>query len=154
SEVASQIAAGRAAIQIPVIAEDEIGQIAKAVNTINDRLTESISTLERRVAERTRNIEIAAEISRDAAQLRDINELLQRTVDAILVRFTFYQAQIFLLDDARQNAVLVTSTGEPGKILLSRKHKLPVGSDSVVGQATDKARTFITLDTQKSDVPH
>ncbi|HLY28869.1 MAG TPA: GAF domain-containing protein, partial [Aggregatilineales bacterium] len=134
--------------------EDEIGQLATALTTMNRRLTESFGSLESRVAERTRNLEIAAEIGRDAAQLRDIDELLQRAVNAIRDRFNFYHAQVFLLDDAGEYAVLVTSTGEAGKVLLGRNHKLAVGSNSVVGQTTGKGRTFITLDTQKSDVPH
>ncbi len=153
-QAASRMAAGDFAVKVPAGSNDEIGALATALNTMGTRLSELVGTLETGVLERTRNIEIAAEISRDAAQLRNIDELLQRTVNAICERFNFYHAQVFLIDDAGQYAVLRTSTGEAGRQMLAMGHKLAVGSDSVVGQATEKARTFITLDTQKSDVPH
>ncbi len=152
--VAGRVADGDLKATVSTGGEDEVGRLAVSVNTMSARLSETIGTLESRVAERTRNIEIAAEISRDAAQSRNITELLQRTVDAILSRFNFYHVQFFLLDDARLNAVLVTSTGEAGKQLLGLKHKLAVGSDSIIGQVTAQGRTFITLDTQTSTVPH
>ncbi|MEP7288911.1 MAG: GAF domain-containing protein [Chloroflexota bacterium] len=154
SQAASRIAAGDLKSTIPDMSGDEIGQLAAAFNTMSGRLAQVVGTLESRVEERTRNIEIASEIGRDAAQLRDIDTLLQRSVDSIRDRFNFYHAQVFLLDDTRQYAVLITSTGEAGQILLARHHKLAVDSDSVIGQTTAKGRTFITLDTEKSDVPH
>ncbi len=154
AQAAGQIAAGNFQTKISVISRDEIGRLATALNTMGSQLFELVTTLESGVVERTRNIEIAAEIGRDAAQLRDIDELLQHTVNAIRERFDFYHAQVFLVDNARQFAVLHTSTGEAGQQMLAMGHKLAVGSESVVGQVTAKGRTFITLDTQKSDVPH
>jgi len=154
SQVAAQVAAGNFTARVPVHGDDEIGHVATALNTMGDRVSELVSVLESRVADRTRNLEIAAEISRDAAQTRNIDELLQRSINAIRDRFNFYHAQVFFLDDVGEYAVLVTSTGEAGRQLLERKHKLAVGSDSIVGQTTAKGRPFITLDTEKSEVPH
>ncbi len=154
SRVAGQVAAGNFNARVPVASNDEVGQVATALNTMSERLSNLIGTLEKRVTERTRNLEITAEISRDAAQLRNIDELLQRSINAIRERFNFYHAQIFLIDDVGVFAVLVTSTGEAGRQLLERQHKLAVGSDSIVGQVTAKGRTFITLDTEQSEVPH
>ena len=151
---ARQIAAGDLQTRIRVRPGDEIGDLAEALNSMSARLYDVVSTLERRVAERTRNIQIVAEISRNATQMRDIGTLLQRAVDSIRDQFNFYHAQVFLVDDAGKYAVLVTSTGEAGKELLARRHKLAVGSPSIVGQVTEKRRTFITLDTQQSEVPH
>jgi GAF domain-containing protein/HAMP domain-containing protein len=154
SRSAQRMAEGGFSLRLPVNSRDEIGQLAQALNQLSERLNETLNTLESRVKERTRNLEIAAEIGRGATQLRDIDQLLQYTVDAIRDRFDFYHAQIFLVDDANEYAVLVISTGEAGRELLARKHKLAVGSNSIVGQATAQRRTFITLDTQQSEVPH
>ncbi len=151
---AQRMAEGDFNVRVEVRTQDEIGQLGQALNRLSQRLSETLSTLESRVQERTRNLEIAAEIGREATRLRDIDQLLQYTVDAIRDRFNFYHAQIFLVDDANEYAVLVISTGEAGRELLARKHKLAVGSDSIVGQATARRRTFITLDTQQSEVPH
>jgi GAF domain-containing protein/HAMP domain-containing protein len=154
SRSAQLMAQGDFNIRIDVRSQDEIGQLAQALNRLSARLNETLSTLESRVRERTRNLEIAAEIGREATRLRNIDQLLQYTVDAIRDRFSFYHAQIFLVDDANEYAVLAISTGEAGRELLARKHKLAVGSNSVVGQATAQRRTFITLDTQQSEVLH
>jgi PAS domain S-box-containing protein len=153
-QFAKEISEGNLHTQLPVDRGDEVGQVAGALNSMSSRVKALVSTLENDVNVRTRNLEIASEIARDAVQLQDINDLLQRTVDSIRDRFNFYHAQVFLVDAARENAVLITSTGEVGKLLLERKHKLAVGSDSIVGQVTAKGRTFITLDTERSEVPH
>ncbi|HVO42508.1 MAG TPA: GAF domain-containing protein, partial [Aggregatilineales bacterium] len=152
SQAAEQAARGEFRVDLHIDSQDEVGTLASALTVMSRRVSELIGTLEKRVAERTRNIEIVAEISRNAAQVRDIDRLLQTAVDDIRDRFNFYHAQIFLVDDIRQYAVLVTSTGEPGRILLARSHKLAIGSDSIVGQVVEKGRTFITLDTEKSEV--
>jgi PAS domain S-box-containing protein len=154
SQAASRIAAGDFQTKVQVRSEDEVGALGAALNTMSGRLAELVGRLESGVVERTRNIEIAAEIGREAAQLRNIDELLQRAVNAIRERFNFYHAQVFLVDDARQFAVLHTSTGEAGQQMLAMNHKLALGSDSVVGQTIERGRTLITLDTQKSEVPH
>jgi GAF domain-containing protein len=143
-----------AAEPLPAVGGDEIARLARALNSMKDSLAKQVSVLEAGILERSRNLEIAAEISRDAAQLHNIDELLKHTVNSIRQRFNFYHAQIFLLNDTREYAVLVTSTGEAGKELLARKHKLAVGSESVVGQATMRGRTVISLDTQDTGVPH
>ncbi|MBO9308929.1 MAG: HAMP domain-containing protein, partial [Chloroflexi bacterium] len=154
SRSAQLMAQGDFSIRVDVRSQDEIGQLAQALNRLSAQLSETLNTLESRVRERTRNLEIAAEIGREATRLRDIDQLLQYAVDAIRDRFNLYHAQIFFVDDANEYAVLVVSTGEVGRELLARKHKLAVGSSSIVGQATAQRRTFITLDTQRSEVPH
>ncbi len=151
---ARRIAAGDLNVAVPVRGSDEFGQMGQSLNAMVQQASVLIDTLEARVATRTRDIEVAAEISRDATSLRQIDELLQKTVDSIRDRFNFYHVQVFLIDSNRQYAVLITSTGEPGRKLLERKHKLAVGSASIIGQVTEKGRPFVTLDTQNSAVPH
>src|SRR5206468_5556975 len=89
-QVAGRIAAGDFKVKVPAGSNDEIGALASALNAMSTRLSTLVGSLETGVVERTRNIEIAAEISRDAARLRDIDALLQRAVNAIRERFNFY----------------------------------------------------------------
>jgi GAF domain-containing protein len=67
-------------------------------------------------------------------------------------RFGFYHAQVFLVDDKKENAALVASTGAAGRELLARKHSLPVGSQSVIGQVTSRGEPVIASDTDSSVV--
>jgi GAF domain-containing protein len=59
---------------------------------------------------------------------------------------------VFLIDETGQDAVLVASTGEPGRQLLARGHRLGVGSLSVIGRVTQAGQTVIARDTSTSPV--
>ncbi len=154
SQTADRISAGDLEAKTRVHSEDEVGMVALALNTMSTRLSELIRTLESRVRERTRNIEIAAEISRDTTQLTSLNDLLQRTVNAVRDRFGLYHVQIFLADEANEYAVLVIGTGESAEQMLAEDHKLKIGSASIVGQAMAKSRIVATLDTTHSGTAH
>jgi GAF domain-containing protein len=96
--------------------------------------------LERRVVERTAELqrqstqlEATAEIARLTAETEHMDDLLDRAVKLIQSRFNFYHVSIFLLDPTNSWAEVAASTGEAGQLLLSRRHRLAVGSASIVG---------------------
>lgn len=100
---------------------------------------------------RSRQLEAAAEVSRAATSLLALDELLNKTVNEILRAFpNIYHAQVFLLDDNNENAVLRASTGQAGRQLLSIRHSLPVGSASIVGQATSTGEYALIRDTDRT----
>ena len=129
---------------------DEFSQLGNAINAMSVQIEGLVSGLEQRVAERTRDLSITAEIGRAVVQLRDPRELMNEIVELIRQRFGYYHAQIFLVDDNREKAVLVASTGMAGRELLSRGHSLEVGSQSVIGQVTAKGAPVIASDTDVS----
>jgi GAF domain-containing protein len=94
--------------------------------------------------ERLRLAEITTQVSRRISRRMALNEVLNNAVEQIETEYpAIYHAQIFLVDDTRQNAKLVASTGEVGRLLLGRKHSLPVGSLSVIGQVTIQGKPII-----------
>jgi hypothetical protein len=98
---------------------------------------------ERRLALRTRNIRATQEISRYAATQRNAQILMDEVVNLIVTLFpNIYHAQIFLMDEDNNYAVLRASTGKPGRQLLARGHRLARGSTSVIGQVTSQGRTL------------
>ncbi len=132
---------------------DEIGALAVSFVTMRDQVRGLIDDLEERVENRTRDITATQEISRFAATQRDLQLLLNRVVDLIIESFpNIYHAQIFLVDSDGQWAVLRSSTGEAGQQLLSRGHRLAVGSVSVIGQVTQQGRLVVARDTAVSQV--
>lgn len=132
---------------------DEIGALTVSFVTMRDQVRGLIADLEERVEKRTRDIAATQEISRFAATQRDLTLLLNRVVDLIVESFpNIYHAQIFLLDAANEWAVLRSSTGEPGRQLLERGHRLAVGSVSVIGQVTQQGRLVVARDTAVSQV--
>ena len=111
------------------------------------------ATLERQVAQRTADLtrrttelEAAAQVARGAAAIRDSEQLLKETVHLISDRFGFYHAGIFLLDEARQYAVLRAASSEGGGHMLARRHKLKVSEEGIVGYAAGTGEPRIALD--------
>ena len=95
---------------------------------------------------RTTELEAAAQVARGAAAIRDSEQLLKETVHLISDRFGFYHAGIFLLDEARQYAVLRAASSESGGHMLARRHKLKVGEEGIVGYAAGTGEPHIALD--------
>jgi len=154
TRAAQQITEGNYHAQMPIrLQADEIGVLTTALSVMADNVRVSIEQLERRVRERTRDIEMTTIIGREASALRDVDTLLSSTVDLIVKNFkNIYHAQVFLIDETGQDAVLVASTGEPGRQLLARGHRLGVGSLSVIGRVTQAGQTVIARDTSTSPV--
>lgn len=98
---------------------------------------QTAETAERASADQARLIAIAGGIAQQISQRRSLDEVLRIAVEQIVERYpNIYHAQIFLIDDESGEARLRASTGEPGQLLLQRRHSLPIGSRSVIGQVT------------------
>lgn len=139
-DTAEEVAKGNLAVRAEVVTQDEIGTLATTFNSMTERITELVGTLEERVAARTAQLQAAAEIGRVVASVRNLDDLLPLALDLIRNRFGYYHASIFLMDEAGRTAILRESTGEVGAMLKARGHKLSVGSNSLIGYATQNRR--------------
>jgi len=108
----------------------------------HDELAQHAADLERR----TEQLRVAAEVAREMAAARDLDELLNRAVDLVHRRFGFYHAGIFMVDEQGEYAVLRAATGEAGRRMLEAGHKLKVGEVGVVGYVTGIGEPRIALD--------
>ncbi len=142
--LASGVAAigrGDLSYEIPVDREDEFGFVARSFNEMARRLRGLVTELERRVAERTADLqrrtvqlEAVSLVSQEAAKAtRDVQLLLDTTVQAISEKFGFYHTGIFVLDDTKEWAILRAASSEGGKRMLARGHRLRVGQVGIVG---------------------
>ncbi|MCZ2098607.1 MAG: GAF domain-containing protein, partial [Anaerolineae bacterium] len=132
---------------------DEVGRLAASFVNTREQVRALVEDLESRVAARTRDISATRDISRFAATQRDLQMLMDRVVDLIVERFTnIYHAQIFLIDQDGRDAVLRASTGEVGRQLLGRGHRLGIGSLSVIGQVTQQGRLIVARDASVSQI--
>jgi GAF domain-containing protein len=118
-----------------------------------EELEEQRAQLEAQVRERTaglasRNAQLAAaaEVAREAAEIRDIEQLLTQAVNLISDRFGFYHTGIFLLDDTGMYAELRATSSEGGRQMLARGHRLKVGATGIVGYVTGRGEPRIALD--------
>ncbi len=111
----------------------------------NAELIAMRATLEQRVAERTAQLRTAADVGRVAVSILDPAAMLKESVTLLAERFGFYYAAVFVLDDSGSYLILREATGEAGRILKERGHRLHVGLDSMVGYAAMKHEPRVAL---------
>ncbi len=100
--------------------QDELGVLAKALNSMMVQLRGLINTLEQRVEERTGELkqanraiqyralqlEASSNVSREVTSILDREELLRRVAKLIHQTFNFYAVSIFLVDEKHNNLVM------------------------------------------------
>lgn len=133
--------------------QQEFEKIQKSTSEYLNTLIEERASLEERVDERTAELnrrstqlESAALVARAAAEVHDLQELLDSVVRQISLRFGFYHASIFLTDLAGQQVVLAAASSEGGQRMLERGHKLEIGRQGIVGFAAYQKRSRIAQD--------
>lgn len=160
TEAASSLRQGQWGQRLTVVGRDEIAWLSKAFNTMSDQLYDLIGSLEQRVAERTaalskasdslsrrvNQLQTSAEVARTAATLTEPEQLLTRVVELIQQRFEFYYVALFLVDAEGRYAVLQRGTGEAGRAMRERGHRLEVGGQSMVGWVCANQQARIALD--------
>jgi GAF domain-containing protein len=67
-------------------------------------------------------------------------------------RFGFYHAGIFIIDHAREYAVLAAASSEGGRRMLDRQHQLKLGKVGIVGHVAASGEPRIALDVGKDAV--
>lgn len=161
TETANEIVAGDLDAQATVISHDETGRLAAAFNTMTARLRAALIGLEQRVAERTAELELANEgnerrakqfesiskVSSTISSTRNLDNLLPQITSIISNEFGFYHVGIFLLDTAREYAILSAANSEGGRMMLERSHRLKVGETGLVGFVTSTGKPRVALDT-------
>jgi GAF domain-containing protein/HAMP domain-containing protein len=153
SKTAAELEAGNLDARPIGYGNDEIGEVAAAFSRMADSLKDHVGQLSEKVQERTADLErravelqAAAEIGRAASTMRDLENLLERTVQLITERFNFYHAGVFLLDTAGDYAVLHAASSEGGIQMLRQGHRLKVGEKGIVGYVTKTGTARIALD--------
>ena len=153
SKIANEVENGNMNAQAVVRGPTEIVNLAVAFNSMTRQLRELIGNLERRVNERTHEIErrsnllkAVADVGKAVTSFRDLSELLQQAAYLIHENFGYYHVGIFLLDDHKEYAVLAATNSPGGHRMLEKKHQLKVGETGIVGYVTRYAKPRIALD--------
>ena len=119
----------------------------KALTAANQELEHASTLLEQRVAERTKALQLATEISRVLSQITDLENLLHESVETIRARFDFYYVQIYLTDLSINSLTLKAGTGNVGQELARIGHRLLIGPGSINGAAAAEKQAVIVSDT-------
>lgn len=138
ARTAERIAGGDLQLEATIPLQDEIGALAGAFNKMTSQLKHTLSGLEEQVsqrtavlAQRTSYLQAAAEVSRAASSVLDMDQLIRQVVQLIQDRFGLYYVGLFTLDEPEGWAVLRAGTGEAGEIMLARRHRIKVGTGMI-----------------------
>jgi len=126
--------------------EDALERSNETLRDLSARSKESEIEVTRKLEERSAQLNASADVGRAAVSILNPDQLLAEIVNLITDRFGFYYAAIFTLDRSGNNVVLREATGEAGRILKERGHKLRVGLDSMVGYVVLKREPRVALD--------
>jgi GAF domain-containing protein len=131
----------------------EIAEAQQRAANVAETLTNERNTLEQRVADRTKDLAIVAEVSTATATILETDRLLQEVVDITKERFNLYHAHIYLLDEAGDNLVLAAGAGEPGRQMKARRLSIPLNREhSLVARAARERKGVAVNDvTQTPD---
>ncbi|MEP7137534.1 MAG: GAF domain-containing protein [Chloroflexota bacterium] len=158
--ITNKVAEGDLAIRANISTQDEIGALANTFNRMTSQLQDTLGGLERRIAERTADVELArllserraqdlqaiSEVSRTISTEQRLGILLPLVTRLVSERFDFYHVGIFFVDATKQFAILQASNSEGGKRMLERGHRLEVGLTGIVGAVAQTGQPRIALD--------
>lgn len=134
TSTATLIAQGDLYARASTEAQDEIGTLARALNSMSAQVRELVGTLEQRVADRTKALEISADVSRKLSTILEEKQLVREVVQQVKNAFEYYHTQIYVIEDRTQDLLMSGGTGEAGLAMLARGHKIPKGK-GLVGRA-------------------
>jgi GAF domain-containing protein len=121
-----------------------LAQSNRKLATVQTSLEEQITERTARLQQRSRYLEASIEIGRAASSILDSDELIQHVVDLIQNRFDLYYVGLFLIDPGAEWAVLKAGSGEAGKVMQARGHRIKRGS-GVVGWSIANAQPRVTM---------
>ena len=152
TQAIAKIQQGEMQLRAPVIASDEIGQIAIYINRLLDQVQALNATLNQEVEERTgelskrtRELQAITEIVEKAATFSNVNDLVENLVQVIPEYFPFYHVGLFTIDERNGYAVLQASNSPGGQKMLARGHRLRLG-EGIVGTVAQQRKARIALD--------
>lgn len=159
ASVAEEIASGKLSARAEYSVDDEVGTLATSFNRMTSQLQDTLGGLERRVAERTADLDMSrllserraqdlqaiSEISRTISTEQRLEMLLPLITRLVSERFDFYHVGVFFVDETRRYAYLQAANSDGGQRMLARGHRLEIGK-GLVGTVAQTARPRIALD--------
>lgn len=145
AQAAQEISRGNTTIRIPLEGSQEVRYLAVTLDKLIEAVRASVATLEQRVADRTRDLEIVAEVGTATATILEYKRLLQEVVDITKERFHLYHSHIYLLDENGENLVLTAGAGEPGRVMVTEGRSIPLDREQSLVARAARERKGVTV---------
>jgi signal transduction histidine kinase/HAMP domain-containing protein len=133
--------------------EGEIAVLANSLVNMTDRLRDLITNLEGKVEERTRDLAIASEVSRQITRVLDMDLLLPELVEQTRQGFDLYYVAVYLYDTHADELTLEAGTGREGVRMKSEAKSFTLSSrPSLVAQVAREGQAEIINDVERSPI--
>lgn len=120
----------------------------------NKILANNLVDFEKVLDRRKSRLVTTRQISRELSQETSLDNLLHDSVDLIRSQLGYYHAAIYLADERNENAVLRAATGEAGRLLLERKHRLRIRDEGVVGYVIARGESRTAFDVSEDPMQY
>ena len=110
----AQLAKGHFGLRMPAEGSDEVGDLGRSFNLMAESLARRDAELGARTEEaqrRRQELEVLNEVIQAAHTSLDLRESLEAILDRLMVLFDFTAGAIRLLDETRDNLILVAHRG-------------------------------------------
>jgi putative methionine-R-sulfoxide reductase with GAF domain len=133
---ALRLRGGELSHRIDLRTQDEFNVLGVTLNQMAEQLGEMLASLERQVAARTKELQTSIQVSQRLNSILDEKMLVGEVVEQLQKSFGFYHAHIYLFDEEKQYLLMAGGTGDAGRSLLERKHKIARGK-GLVGKTAE-----------------
>ncbi len=116
----------------------------------NAQLLEEVQRSQAAAQRRAHQLELSAGVSEQLTSTLELHELLSAVVNLIQSGFDYYHVHIYLLDEENDELVMMEGTGDAGRVMKERGHRIPVGK-GLVGLAAQTGETVLASDVSKRD---
>ncbi|HKJ28533.1 MAG TPA: GAF domain-containing protein, partial [Anaerolineales bacterium] len=131
ANAAQSFAHGNWHIRANIKSNDEIGYLADTFNNMANDLSNLYREMEDQVEERTRQVITATEVSNLATNASNLDGLLDQTAGLIAERFNLAHTSIFLVDSAKETAMLRSATSGEGRNLIQQGFRVKISPQSI-----------------------
>lgn len=131
--------------------QDEFNVLGATLNQMAEQIGEMLASLERQVAARTKELQTSIQVSQRLNSILDEKMLVGEVVEQLQKSFGYYHAHIYLFDDEKQYLVMAGGTGDAGRSLLERKHRIARGKGLVGKTAETRIPVLVPDVTQDPD---
>lgn len=125
---------------------------AAASEQATRQLQNVLSSMEARLAESRRDLQLASDVVRAISTELEPQVLMERVVNVLRETFDLYYVGLFLVNAEQNSAELRAGTGEAGYRMLAARHRLPIASTSMIGAAISSREAQVTGDVRRQRV--
>ncbi len=140
-QAAQEIAGGHFGRRITANTDDELEELGQQFNLMASRLQESYAHLERKVADRTKELATLNAIAAQASRSLDLEEILRNALAEVLAALNMDSGQAYRLDTDSQTLISIAHQGYSEEYI-SATTRLPLDA-SVVGAATEQGEPLV-----------